>query len=174
MEKEEINDVNGRDLQLKKIEPLLKLNENIKGFAIIDAIKLPIIKELKPFWINQYKIPFYQLKKVDEEIDELLKNGIIEKIKENHNFSRYNSSIIVVEKSEGKIRLVQDFRILNSKIDTPLNWIPKIQSIYNKLSGTDCCVFSKLDLKSAYNQILLDEKSRKYTAFSNPGCLNTR
>ena len=44
--------------------------------------------------------------------------------------------------------------------------LPKIEDIFSKLSGGT--IFTKLDLTSAYQQIPLDEESKRFTTINTP------
>ena len=69
----------------------------------------------------------------------------------------------MVDKSDGDIRLTVDYKPLNKVIKSDNYPVPNISEIYKKLSKSK--IFSKIDLKSAYHQIPVEENSIKYTAF---------
>jgi len=64
------------------------------------------------------------------------------------------------------MRLVMDYRRLNSQTMKVAFCLPLIESCVNNLSGSQ--LFTTIDLKSAYWQIPMKESSIKYTAFSSP------
>ena len=55
-------------------------------------------------------------------------------------------------------------RKANTAIIRERHVIPKIDDILTELHGA--CLFSKLDLREGYHQIVLDKKSRPITAFA--------
>ena len=71
--------------------------------------------------------------------------------------------VIILAKGES-LKIVLDARYLNSLIDeTKCNWpIEPIQVILTKLNGK---YFTTADMNSAYNQMPLDEQSRRLTQF---------
>ena len=77
--------------------------------------------------------------------------------------SGFNLPILIVRKKQGGIRICIDSRSLSKhivKIRLPL---PAINDLIRKLGSSK--IFCVIDLKSVFYQILLDEKSRHYTAF---------
>lgn len=102
---------------------------------------------------------------VNNEIRELLKNGIIRPSR-----SPYNNPIWVVDKKgkdeHGNIkkRLVIDFRKLNQKTIDDKYPIPDVTVILSNLGKAR--YFTTLDLKSGFHQISLAEQDREKTAFS--------
>lgn len=93
-----------------------------------------------------------------------MKDGIVEKCQSN-----FNSPAILVSKKDeaggkGDFRFVVDYRKLNQNTEIQNFPIPLIDDILNGLSG--CLYFTTLDIKGAFHQIVLDENSRDYTAFT--------
>ena len=65
------------------------------------------------------------------------------------------------------MRLCVDFKItINRFLKLNHYQLPLISDIYTKLAGN--YIFSTLDLKSAYNQVALDEVSKALTTISTP------
>lgn len=116
------------------------------------------VKPHSTFTARHYAIPQVYRRKVREEIDSMLQQGIIEKA-----VSPYTSPIHIVPKRDGSLRLVLDSRKINDIIipetDRPLT----LDEILIKFHGVK--IFSTLDLKASFWQILLHPNCRKYTAF---------
>jgi hypothetical protein len=70
------------------------------------------------------------------------------------------------EDKQEKLRWCMDFRLTNMELedDDTTGDIPKICDIFERLKGFKYA--TTLDLKSAYHQLLLDEKSRDVTTFT--------
>lgn len=100
-----------------------------------------------------------------QHVNDLLNNDVIKP-----STSNYASPAFLVTKKEGKFRLVVDYRKLNQKVIYDSFPLPTIESAFQHFSGAK--YFSVLDMNSAYYQIPLDQKSRKYTAFITPFGLN--
>lgn len=150
-----------------EISRLMKQNELIsEKLPFTTTIEATIrTKTSDPIWTKQYPYPYADKEFVDDEINNLLKNNIIEK-----SFSPYNSPIWVVPKkgidSSGKPkrRLVIDFQKINNQTITDKYPIPDINMTIQNLGKAK--IFSTIDLESGYHQILIKEEDREKTAFS--------
>ena len=117
----------------------------------------------KPVFVKPYRQPHGKLAIIREQIDELVKRGIIRK-----SVSPYCSPLVVVPKSPGpdgkpKFRVVVDYRELNRKTRVEKHPVPRLEEIIDRMSGAK--VFSTLDLKAGYHQIRLDPRDAPKTAF---------
>lgn len=100
-------------------------------------------------------------KLIDCEVDRMLNLGIIEL-----SSSPWASPVTLVRKPN-KNRLCLDFRKVNSVTVKLAYPIPNIDGILSRLSNTK--YISAIDLKDAFWQIPLDDKSKEKTAFVIPG-----
>ncbi|KAG0438392.1 Retrovirus-related Pol polyprotein from transposon [Dictyocoela muelleri] len=91
-------------------------------------------------------------------IEELSKNGIIEEAE-----TSYISPSFFVKKSNGKLRLIIDYRNLNNITIKAHNLRPKITDIFSGLKGKK--VFSKIDLSQGFYQIKIREEDLYKTGF---------
>lgn len=107
----------------------------------------------------QYSPP--KLAQMREHIDDLLKRKVIRPSN-----SQYSSPAFLVPKKGGKTRMVVDYRQINAILDLESTPMPTIESAFQHLGQARW--FSTLDLNAAYNQIPLDEQSKKYTSFVVP------
>ncbi|KAL7299069.1 hypothetical protein TKK_0008161 [Trichogramma kaykai] len=117
-----------------------------------------------PVNVKQYQHP-PQLRD-DNQIKELLQQGIIEESE-----SPYNSLLWIVPKKAGpdgtrKWRLVIDFRALNKKIIAAAYPRLNITEILDQLGSSK--YFSTLDLQSRFYQVKINPKDAHKTAFSTP------
>ena len=108
------------------------------------------------------RLPFGLVKRVDEEIDRMVKLGVVEKIPENEP-TEWLNTLVVVEKPNGKVRLCLDPRHLNKAIKREHFQLPTVESIMAKMQGAR--YFSKLDASSGYWQIKVDDETAKRLAF---------
>lgn len=114
--------------------------------------------------IKQFRIPYCDQVEIENQVRDLLKRGIVER-----STSPYNSPAFLVKKppsDDGKQskRLVQDYKALNSICFDQYFNLPLIDDVTNKLFGSK--FFTVLDVRGAFNQVLLHEDSRELTAFS--------
>ena len=105
-----------------------------------------------------YRTPLKQRALVDQSIDEILEAGIIEKSN-----SPWGFPIVLVEKKDGSKRFCMDFRALNKVTKSNTYPQPVIDDILAALGTANN--FSKLDLKSGYWPVELDDKDKKKAAF---------
>ena len=76
------------------------------------------------------------------------------------------SSMVIVEKDNGQLRICLDPRDLNRAIKRHHYPMPTVDEVLSKLGGAT--VFSKLDASSGYWQVKVDEESAKLLAFNTP------
>ena len=99
--------------------------------------------------------------KVEDDLERLAKEGIIEPVK----FSEWGAPIVPILKPNGQVRICGDYRMtVNSAAKVDRHPIPNIEALYGKLRGGVC--FLKIDLSNAYQQVYLDECSKKLTTIS--------
>ncbi|KAK9872173.1 hypothetical protein WA026_016226 [Henosepilachna vigintioctopunctata] len=128
-----------------------------KGYI---SIKLKSEK-MEPKFFRPRPLPFAMKEKVELELNRLLKLGVIEPV----NYSPWGTPIVPVLKKDNSIRICGDFKVtLNPNIEIDQYPLPRINELFVKLQGG--VQFSKLDLSSAYQQILLDKDSKKLTTIS--------
>ena len=118
--------------------------------------------DASPIKQRQYQMSPYMLNHLHKELDEMLKLGVVQP-----SSSPWSSPVLLVKKSQGNFRLCFDGRKLNSVTKKDAYPLPRVDYILNKLAGAR--YLSSIDLKSAFWQIPLDEKSKEKTAFSVPG-----
>lgn len=110
------------------------------------------------------------MKQNKHEINKQMKEMLVKEIIEESD-STFNSPVSVVPKkadTSGKAewRIVIDFSRLNKLTDQDAYPIPEIKDILSQSGSYKC--FSFLDLSSGFHQIQMEERSKKYTAFSTP------
>ena len=110
------------------------------------------------------KYPYHLRGKIKQELERLENEGIIESVT---GPQEWVSNLVATPKSNGAVRLCLDARILNTAIERETHPIPTLETIIDDMNGSK--VFSKIDMKEAYTQIVLDEESRKITNFHTAG-----
>ena len=80
--------------------------------------------------------------------------------------SPYGASILFVHKKMGELRMCIDFRSLDRQTRLDMFPIPRIHDLLDKLGKA--CVFSAVDLLSAYHQVRIKEGYEHRTAFFTP------
>lgn len=106
-----------------------------------------------------YPIPHALLKSTRDEINRLKRLNIIR-----DSCSSFSSPAFPLQKKNGEIRFVIDYRKLNAKT-IPSNFpIPRINEYLQELGGSK--IFSQIDLNMGYYQIPISSKDIYKTAFS--------
>ena len=107
-------------------------------------------------------VPYAMRGKVEEELECLVSEGIIEPVQ----FADWAATIVPVVKSDRKsLQICGDFKLtLNQASKLDRYPIPKVTDLFAKLAGGKA--FTKLDMSQAYQQLLLDEESRKYAVIN--------
>ena len=102
-----------------------------------------------PFHARPYPVPQSQEKLLREEIDRLIKYGILRKI----NRSEWASPMFTIAKPDGTLRSLADLRELNKRIRRKPFPLPKINEMLQKLEGFKYA--TSLDLNMGYYHIRL-------------------
>ena len=145
-------------------QPLEELLEKYKevfqdelGHVKEFKVKFQVREDTKPKFFKPRSALFAMKAAVDEELDRLEQIGVLEKIPS----SDWAAPIVMVPKKDGKVRLCGDYKVtINSAIDIDQYPLPNPDVLFTTLSGGK--YFTTLDLSQAYQQLELEESSRKY------------
>ena len=147
------------------VDEILKKYEDVfDGIGCLEGTyQIKIDPTVSPVVHPPRKIPFTQGEKVKEELDRMEKLGVIRKAE---GPTEWVSSLVVVEKPNGKVRLCLDPRDLNKAIQREHYPMKSVEEVAAELS--DAKVFSVLDATSGFWHIKLDEKSSELLTFNTP------
>lgn len=112
----------------------------------------------KPVITTPYRHPKKFKDEIEKAIKELLDMGYIRP-----SSSPFTSSVVLVKKKDGTMRMCIDYQALNKKTIKNRYLIPKIDELFDELHGA--VYFSKIDLRSGYHQIRVREQDVHKTAF---------
>ncbi|XP_017473895.1 PREDICTED: uncharacterized protein K02A2.6-like [Rhagoletis zephyria] len=125
------------------------------------SCSLKLVPGAKPVFLRERRVPFALRDKVEEELDEWERDGIITKV----NTSNWGSPLVVIPKPNGKVRLCVDYKIaVNPQLEPAHYPITRVDKILNTLK--DCKYFCKLDLYKAYLHVKVDEESKNIQTIS--------
>lgn len=113
----------------------------------------------RPFKLAHRNLPPKMYEAARDHINQLLEKGIIRP-----SISPYSSAPLFIRKSDGRVRMVSDMRILNEKVVRDNYALPRFDDILPFLAGAK--IFSKMDLRSGYYNIEVEECDKPKTAFS--------
>jgi hypothetical protein len=119
------------------------------------------ITEKNPVFVKQRPIPHAMVKSYEQEIDDMLKLGVIEPAN-----SPYNANIVMVKKKNGDYRFCQDLRQLNDVVVFDGEPLTDVEHLFFKIGKAK--YFSKIDLCKGYWGIQIREEDRDKTAFATP------
>ena len=124
---------------------------NVKHY--IDTGEHPPIRSMP------YRTSYKEKEIIENEVKKMLDSGLIKESK-----SPWSSPIVLVPKKDGTIRFAIDYRKLNSITKKDAHSVPLISDILETLSESR--IYTKLDLRSGFWAISLDEKTQEKTAFT--------
>ena len=127
-------------------------------------VNIEVDPDVQPRFYKPRTVPLAFREEVDSQLEKGIKDGIWEPVKH----SKWAAPLVVVPKDGGKsVRICGDYRLtINKAAKVEQYPLPRIEELCSKLTG--CTIYSKVDLKSAYNQLVLDERSREYLTINTP------
>ncbi|CAL8106073.1 unnamed protein product [Orchesella dallaii] len=127
--------------------------DRIRGFKARIILK----DEASPKFLKARPLPFAVRQKVEQELVEMEKTGVITKI----DHSDWASPLVVVPKQNGKVRITGDFKhTVNNQLCVTQYPLAVPEDLFTNL--TDGEKFSKLDGANAYHQVEIEEECKKF------------
>ena len=114
-----------------------------------------------PFKVRHRNLPPRMYSAARDHLNQLLDKGIIRPSN-----SPYSSAPMFIQKPDGRVRMVTDLRYLNAKTVRDCYALPRFDDILPYLANNS--LFSKLDIRSGYYNIEVEESDKDKTAFSTP------
>jgi hypothetical protein len=144
------------------------LKQNYPGqFDTIGNFKQPlhlyVDPEVSPVVHPNRKYAIQRKEAIRQELDRMVAMGVI--VPETRP-TDWVSSITLVEKANGSLRVCLDPKDLNRALKRPIHKTPTLEEITHQFSKAK--FFSKLDAKNGYWSIHLDEESSLMTTFNTP------
>ena len=110
-----------------------------------------------PIRQKPYRIPQAYKEKVFEELEDIEKNGIIEKLE-----SKWASPLVIVTKKNGGVLPI-------TRPDSQIQYLPNAPQIEELLEKIGCAIFiTTLDLAKGYWQAPMNLEDHNKTAFVSP------
>ena len=126
-------------------------------------VSLQVDNSIHPVIAPPRRVPLTVQPKLKDELDRLEREQVLVKVQEPTDWC---SSLVCVEKPNGKLRLCIDPQPLNVALKRPHYPLPVIEDILPDLDGVK--IFSKVDLTEGFLQCQLDDQSSRLTTFHTP------
>jgi hypothetical protein len=120
---------------------------------------IELIPGTGPIAQRPYRMNPAELVELKKQLDDLLSKGFIRP-----SSSAWRSPVLFVDKSDGSSRLCTDYRKLNDVTIKNKYPLPKIDDLFDQLTGAQ--VFSKVDLRTGYHQLKIRATDILKTAFT--------
>ncbi|KAK1665174.1 hypothetical protein QYE76_053333 [Lolium multiflorum] len=120
---------------------------------------IELIPGTGPIAQRAYNMNPAELVELKKQLDELLAKGLIRP-----SASPWRSPVLFVDKKDGASRLCTDYRKLNDVTIKNKYPLPKIEDLFDQLTGA--AVFSKIDLRTGYHQLKIHATDIPKTAFT--------
>jgi hypothetical protein len=104
-----------------------------------------------------YRMSHEELKELKIQLEEPLTKGYIKP-----NKSPYGAPVLLVHKKDGTFRMCVDYKALNKVMVKNQYPLPRIDDLFDRLSGAK--VYSRIDLHSGYYQIQIAKGDEEKTA----------
>nr|GEU74799.1 putative reverse transcriptase domain-containing protein [Tanacetum cinerariifolium] len=135
-----------------------KKEEDKSSSARPVEFQIDLILGAAPVARSPYRLAPSEMKELSEQLQELSDKGFIRP-----SSSPWGAPVLFVKKKDGSFRMCIDYQELNKltvKNHYPLPWI---DDLFNKLQGSS--IYSKIDLRSDYHQLRVQEQDIPKTAF---------
>src|SRR4026209_6425 len=125
--------------------------------------RLPLKKGFRPFQQPAPQMKAEVLEEVKKEVEKMLDAGLIRPSR----YAEWISSVVPVQKKDGRWRVCVDFRDLNRVTPKDEYPMPVAETLINAAAGHKMLSF--MDGNAGYNQIFMAIEDISKTAFSVPG-----
>ena len=119
---------------------------------------IDLIPGTEPISIPPYRMAPAELRELKAQLEELLSKGFIRP-----SISPWGAPVLFVKKKDGSLRLCIDYRQMNRVTIRNQYPLPRIDELFDQLQGSR--VYSKIDLRSGYHQLRVQESDVPKTAF---------
>ncbi|KAI3750191.1 hypothetical protein L2E82_20820 [Cichorium intybus] len=120
--------------------------------------RIDLIPGATPVAKAPYRLAPAEMQKLSSQLNELLSKGFIRP-----SFSPWGAPVLFVKNKDGSFRMCIDYRELNKLTIKNRYPLPRIDDLFDQLQGSS--YFSKIDLRSGYHQLKVQEEDVPKTAF---------
>ena len=146
-------------------DPLLKKYADVfEGLGTLPGeYSITLAENSSPKVTPPRRLPIAVQTSFDKELDRMLKLKVIAPVTEP---TDWVSAMVAVRKSNGRVRICLDPKDLNKSIKRPHYPLPTFEDVAARLANAK--VFSVLDARSGFWQVLLAKASSFLTTFNTP------
>ncbi|KAI3712410.1 hypothetical protein L1987_70966 [Smallanthus sonchifolius] len=120
--------------------------------------RIDLIPGANPVARAPYRLVPSEMQELASQLQELSDKGFI-----HPSHSPWGAPVLFVKKKDGSFRMCIDYRELNKLTIKNRYPLPRIDDLFDQLQGSTC--FSKIDLRSGYHQLRVQEEYIPKTAF---------
>ncbi|KAJ0505471.1 putative nucleotidyltransferase, Ribonuclease H [Helianthus annuus] len=120
--------------------------------------RIHLIPGTIPIAKTPYQLAPTEMLELKRQLDELLSKGFIQP-----SSSLWEAPVLFVKKKDGSMRMCIDYRELNKVTIKNRYPLPRIDDLFDQFQGAR--YFSKIDLRSGYHQLKVQEEDIPKTAF---------
>ncbi|GJZ22224.1 putative reverse transcriptase domain-containing protein [Tanacetum coccineum] len=120
--------------------------------------QIDLVPGAKPVARAPYRLAPSEMKELSEQLKELSEKGFIRP-----RSSPWGAPVLFVKKKDGSFRMCIDYRELNKLTVKNRYPLPRIDDLFDQIQGLS--VYSKIDLRSGYHQLRVQEEDIPKTAF---------
>ncbi|KAF5755487.1 putative nucleotidyltransferase, Ribonuclease H [Helianthus annuus] len=120
--------------------------------------RIDLIPGANPVAKAPYRLAPSEMRELSNQLQELLEKGFIRP-----STSPWGAPVLFVKKKDGSFRMCIDYQELNKLTIKNRYPLPRIDDLFDQLKGASC--FSKIDLRSGYHQLRIQEEDIPKTVF---------
>ncbi|KAI3687110.1 hypothetical protein L1987_80801 [Smallanthus sonchifolius] len=156
-----------KDVKKKSIQdiPIIRdfpevFPEDLSGLPPVRQVefRIDLVPGANPVARAPYRLAPSEMQELASQLQELSDKGFI---RPSH--SPWGAPVLFVKKKDGSFRMCIDYRELNKLTVKNRYPLPRIDDLFDQLQGSTC--FSKIDLRSGYHQLRVQEDDIPKTAF---------
>ncbi|KAI3743880.1 hypothetical protein L1987_56947 [Smallanthus sonchifolius] len=134
--------------------------EDLSGLPPVRQVefRIDLVPGANPVARAPYRLAPFEMQELASQLQELSDKGFI---RPSH--SPWGAPVLFVKKKDGSFRMCIDYRELNKLTIKNRYPLPRIDDLFDQLQGSTC--FSKIDLRSGYHQLRVQEEDIPKTAF---------
>ncbi|KAI3822522.1 hypothetical protein L1987_10113 [Smallanthus sonchifolius] len=126
--------------------------------------RIDLVPGANPVARAPYRLAPSEMQEIASQLQDLSDKGFI---RPSH--SSWGAPVLFVKKKDGSFRMSIDYRELNKLTIKNRYPLPRIDDFFDQLQGSTC--FSKIDLRSGYHQLRVQEEDIPKTAFRTSSIL---